>query len=65
MTTMERVRKHYNMVIEKYGEDNVLGVFLYGSQNYHTDTKDSDVDTKAILIPTLEDLCLRRPVSKE
>ena len=65
MTTMDRVRKHYNKVKEFYNEDQILGVFLYGSQNYHTNTKESDVDTKAILIPTLEDLCLRRPVSKE
>ena len=35
----------------------VLGVFLYGAQNYQIDTENSDIDTKAIVIPSLEDLC--------
>lgn len=26
-------------------EDDFIGIFLYGSQNYHLDTEDSDVDT--------------------
>ena len=46
-------------------EDRLLGVFLYGSQNYGIDLSDSDVDTKAIIIPSFEDVCLRRPVVKE
>ncbi len=42
----------------------VLGVFLQGSQNYHLDYAGSDIDTKAIIIPTLEDIVLnRQPVS--
>lgn len=62
---MDKVQYHYNIVKEKYGEEKLLGVFLYGSQNYNFSTENSDVDTKAILIPNLEDLCLRRPVTKE
>lgn len=43
---------------------NVLGVFLQGSQNYNLDYKDSDIDTKAILIPSFVDFVLnRKPVS--
>ena len=43
---------------------NVLGVFLQGSQNYHLDYEGSDIDTKAIIIPSFEDFVLnRKPVS--
>ena len=60
------IKEHLEAVLEEdYNESQILGVFLYGSQNYGTNTSSSDVDTKCILVPTLEDLCLRRPVSKE
>lgn len=60
-----RLVEHYNEVVAHYGEDAVLGVFLYGSQNYGCATAASDVDTKAILIPSFADLCLNKPVAKE
>lgn len=42
----------------------VLGVFLQGSQNYNLAYEGSDIDTKAIIIPTFEDFCLnKKPVS--
>lgn len=56
---MEKVNRHYNMAVEKYGKDAVLGVFLYGSQNYNCDTENSDVDTKCILIPNLYHLAIK------
>ena len=43
---------------------NVLGVFLQGSQNYRLSYEGSDIDTKAIIIPSFEDFVLnRKPVS--
>lgn len=43
---------------------NVLGVFLQGSQNYHLDYEGSDIDTKAIVIPSFEDFALNhKPAS--
>ena len=43
---------------------NVLGVFLQGSQNYKLDYDGSDIDTKAIVIPSFIDFVLnRKPVS--
>ena len=43
---------------------NVLGVFLQGSQNYQLDYPGSDIDTKAIIIPSFIDFVLnRKPVS--
>ena len=50
---MKRVSAHYERAVEHYGENNVLGVFLYGSQNYNCDLETSDVDTKCILISDL------------
>ena len=42
----------------------VLGIFLQGSQNYCLDYEGSDVDTKAIVIPSFEDFVLnKKPVS--
>lgn len=43
---------------------NVLGIFLQGSQNYELDYEGSDIDTKAILIPSFEDFVLnKKPIS--
>lgn len=55
---MSRVQVHYERACRHYGEDNVLGVFLYGSQNYNCDLETSDVDTKCILIPNLYHLAI-------
>ena len=58
-TVQEALKEHYQAVIE-YGinPNNILGVFLYGSQNYGVDLPTSDVDTKAVFIPTFEQLVL-------
>lgn len=56
---MARVQKHYDRAVEHYGANAVLGVFLYGSWNYNTNTPDSDVDTKCILIPNLHSLAIK------
>ena len=43
---------------------NVLAVMLYGSQNYDLDTEDSDIDVKAILLPSLDDMIQNKsPIS--
>lgn len=54
----ERLEAHYNKAVEHFGEENVMGVFLYGSWNYGTNLPDSDVDTKCILIPNLYRLAI-------
>lgn len=41
----------------------VLGVFLQGSQNYNLDYEGSDIDTKAIVIPSFEDFVLNKKPS--
>ena len=65
MTTMEKLKLHKEEVLKYYSEDQLLGVFLYGSQNYKIDTEASDVDTKAVLIPTFKELVFDEPVSRE
>ena len=58
----ERVQEHYDRVISLGYE--VVGVFLQGSWNYGLGWEESDVDTKAIVLPTFEEIALgRRPVS--
>lgn len=53
----KRVKEHYNEIKDKY---EVVGVFLQGSQNYGLDIYDddykSDIDTKAIVLPTFKDI---------
>lgn len=57
----EALQEHKQVALDAgFSEKQILGVFLYGSQNYGLATEDSDVDTKVIIIPTLEDLCLKK-----
>ena len=53
----KRIREHYEDIKDKY---EVVGIFLQGSQNYGLDVYDddykSDIDTKAIILPTFEDI---------
>ena len=61
---MKRMREHYERGIELYGESRIVGLFLQGSQNYGLDYEGSDIDTKLIITPTLEDIIFnRKPVS--
>lgn len=55
---IDRVRLHYDYAVRHYGRENVLGVFLYGSQNYECDNEGADVDTKCILLPDLYRLAI-------
>lgn len=59
---MHRVSEHLEAVLET-GRDWV-GIFLQGSQNYGLDYEGSDIDTKAILLPSFEDFVLNaKPIS--
>lgn len=60
----QELLNHYNEAVELYGSDKVLGVWLQGSQNYKLDYDGSDVDTKCLIIPSLDDIVLNhKPVS--
>ena len=63
---LERVRAHYNYLIAQGYE--VMFTALQGSQNYeldeYTDDYCSDVDTKSIVLPSLDDFIYnKQPVS--
>lgn len=57
-----RLKAHLEAISDKY---EVVGVFLQGSQNYELDIYEddykSDVDTKAIVLPSFEDIVYNRP----
>ena len=61
---MKRVRDHYDEALKYFKPEEIVGVFLQGSQNYGLDHEGSDVDTKLLVVPSFKDICLnRKPVS--
>lgn len=61
---MRRVQEHYDEALQYFPEEQIVGVFLQGSQNYGLDYEGSDVDTKLIVVPSFRDICLnKKPVS--
>lgn len=64
---MKRLQEHLDYVIDLgYNEDRILGIFLYGSQNYGFATETSNVDSKVFILPSFSDLCLNTSLlSKE
>ena len=61
---MDGVRQHYNEALEYFPEDRIVGIFYQGSGNYGLDYEESDVDTKLIVTPTLDDIIFtHKPVS--
>lgn len=52
---INRLKKDYIFLNSIY---DVVGVFLFGSQNYGTSLNTSDIDTKAIVMPKVDDLLL-------
>ena len=61
---MARVKGHYDEALNYFPKEQIVGVFLQGSQNYKLDIEGSDVDTKLILVPSFKDIALnKKPVS--
>ena len=64
----KRIKEHLNYLKNNHPNYNVIYIGLQGSQNYELDTYTeeymSDVDTKAIVVPSLKDIALnRKPIS--
>ena len=53
---------NYKKILEDKGFK-VLYIGLYGSQNYNVDDEYSDIDAKAIVLPTLTDIIHRKVIS--
>jgi predicted nucleotidyltransferase len=61
---LTRLMEHYDESLENFTKDQIVGIFLQGSQNYQLDLPGSDVDTKLIVVPSFKDIALnRKPVS--
>lgn len=58
-----KILSKYKSILEEKGY-NVIYIGLYGSQNYNVDDEQSDVDCKAIVMPTLHDIIFRKATSK-
>jgi hypothetical protein len=56
----KRLKEHWDYLISLgYNEDRLLGIFACGSMNYGFFKEGvSDVDCKAIILPSFEDMCL-------
>lgn len=61
----KRVEEHYKELKDiGYNDYDWVTVMLQGSQNYELDYEGSDIDTKAILLPSFKDIVLNhKPVS--
>ena len=60
---MARIDDHLSAVKAQY-RDRWVGIFLYGSQNYGLDDEHSDIDTKAIVLPSFSSFVSNaKPVS--
>ena len=61
---MSRLREHYDESLKYFKEEQIVGCFLQGSQNYGLDYEGSDIDTKLIVVPSFKDICLnKKPMS--
>ena len=59
-----RLKDHYDESLENFTKNQIVGLFLQGSQNYELDLPGSDIDTKLIVVPNFKDIALaRKPVS--
>lgn len=53
---------HRKKILEEKGYY-VIYIGLYGSQNYNLDDEESDIDVKAIILPSLHDIIFRKVTS--
>ena len=61
---MTKLQEHYEESQEYFNRNNIVGIFVQGSQNYGLDYESSDLDTKLIVTPKLDDLVFnKQPVS--
>jgi predicted nucleotidyltransferase len=62
---LEHIEEAKSFLRNENSDADIFGVFLYGSQNYGMADEKSDVDTKCMLVPSIREMCLRKPVSFE
>ena len=58
------LKDHYEESLNYFVPNQIVGLFLQGSQNYGLDTPNSDIDTKLIVVPSFKEIALaKHPVS--
>lgn len=57
---MERMYEHFEEAKNYFPYDNIVGLFLQGSQNYGLATPHSDVDTKLVVTPTFRQIAFNK-----
>lgn len=55
-----RLGQHLNESYDYFNKNQIIGIFLQGSQNYGLDLPNSDIDTKLIVAPSFRDLALNK-----
>ena len=64
MELQERIMEHWRDALKLYPKERIVALVLQGSQNYGLDDAESDVDTKLLLVPTLDEIIFnKKPVS--
>jgi hypothetical protein len=62
---MKRLQEHLDKACETIPYNRIVGIFLQGSQNYGLSYGGSDIDSKVIVIPSLDEIVLnKKPISE-
>lgn len=65
MTVIDRIKEHMEESKHYFPNNNIVGIFLQGSQNYGLETARSDVDSKLVVTPTFKEIAFnKQPVSR-
>lgn len=56
-----KLNEYLQIIIEKYPDKQILGIFAYGEINYNYSRANDDIDCNIITIPTFEELCTTTP----
>lgn len=57
----QRLMEEFTLM-QGHKDNYLLGIFLAGSQNYKLDYENSDIDSKAIFIPSFKNFCLEENI---
>ena len=58
------LNEHLNESYKYFEQNQIVGIFLQGSQNYNLNLPNSDIDTKLIITPSFKSLALnKKPIS--
>ena len=50
-----KIQEHYQDALNKFPKNRIIGVFCQGSQNYGLDDENSDLDSKCLVTPSIND----------